>query len=630
MSIEIAGVHVRVGEKILQSRLVEQLHEAHYELTHNVVQSGQFSRHGDRLSVFAVNAHAPIHIDFLGGEIERIVSVEDKSSKTEFEKFQIAPNYLDADGLRFHPGEYVVHLDHGIGRFRGLGMREVGSMDSQANMSPYSLGLSVISKQQRWSHYLILEYADGAEIFVPPEQVQKITHYVGARTPTLSRLGGKRWQAIKKKVEDDLFKLAKDLLLIAAERELHPRPPYVIQQDWIEHVAQQFPYEATDDQQKAISAVLTDLVAAKPMDRLVCGDVGFGKTEVAIRAATGVISAGRQVALLAPTTLLVSQHAATFKNRLSSLPVRLSSLSRFVSETEQHQIVNDAKEGKVDLVIGTHRLLQTDVGFRDLGLVIIDEEQKFGVKHKEQLKKLRAQVDVLTLSATPIPRTLFIGLSGLRDISLIMTPPKNRLPIETHILKSDDQVVAEAIKKELNRGGQVFVLHNDVSSIEARARQIRELVKEASVAVAHGQMPEEALARTMARVIEGTVDVLVTSTIIESGLDMPNVNTLIVEKSDRFGLSDLYQIRGRIGRSNVQAYAYFLYDTKELSRAAQMRFQALKESQELGSGYTIALRDLEIRGGGNVLGKEQHGNMEAVGLSLYTKLLQLMVEKIRK
>ncbi len=618
---------MQIGMRIQLQDVISWLADARYSRESAAHSYGQFSVVGGSLRIYAVNYVHPLIIDFFGDEVEHIYAIG--TQKVAVTNVQLQPNIIDSDGSVFQPGQYVVHLDHGIAQFRTLGFREVGAFGDSKAPSPYAVESTEVRSEERYQPFLILDFADGAELFVPPDQTNKLTHYIGSRAPHLSKLGSKRWQATKKKVEEDLFKLAKDLLIVAAKRELHTRPIPQIQGSWLTQVSQGFPYDETDDQQKAIDDSLSDLGSPKPMDRLICGDVGFGKTEVALRAAVAVASAGSQVALLAPTTLLVEQHLATFQTRLSDLPVRVAALSRFTKAADEERTIRDIQQGTADIVIGTHRLLQADVDFKDLGLVIIDEEQKFGVKHKEYLKKLRSEVDVLTLSATPIPRTLFSGLSGLRDISLILSPPHNRLPIETVVAKSDNSLVKNAVKAELKREGQVFVLHNDVASIEARAKELRLLVPHARIAVAHGQMPEMRLATTMQQMIRGEIDVLVTSTIIESGLDMPRVNTLIVDKCDHFGLSDLYQIRGRIGRSATQGYAYFLHDTPALSQMAHQRLKVLVEADTLGSGYTIALRDLEIRGGGNVLGKQQHGNMEAIGLSLYSKLLQSTVQRLR-
>ncbi len=610
-------------QTIRQLDVLAWLENAHYALVEQVTFFGQYMRLGDVITIYPINHTLPVTVTFFGNTIESLAYTN--ATKQTLSRISVESNIVDADGSVFEPGQYVVHLDHGIGQFRTLGMRETKPF-ADKTISPLR---PAYSSEPEWAPYLILDYAHGAELFVPPDQAHKLTHYIGSRAPVLSSLGSAKWQRTKKCVEESLFKLARELITIAAKREVHPRPPLPVNLEWLNQIAAEFPYEPTDDQYQAILATLVDLSKPKPMDRLICGDVGFGKTEVALRAAAAVVSSGKQVAVLVPTTLLAEQHRATFSTRFAGLPVRVEGLSRFVAKEKQQSIIDDLNQGRIDLVIGTHRLLQPDVGFADLGLIIIDEEQKFGVRHKEHLKKLRAEVDILTLSATPIPRTLFLGLSGLREISVIATPPHNRLPIKTIVQRRDDAVVHQAITDELNRGGQVFVLHNDVMTLPVRVALLKKALPDATIAMAHGQMAEGQLAHTFAAMIEKKIDVLVTSTIIESGLDMPNVNTLVVDKADHFGLSDMYQLRGRVGRSDRQAYAYFLYDVPELSPIAQARFKALVESESLGSGYGVALRDLEIRGGGNVLGKEQHGNMEAVGLSLYSKLLEQTVKKLQ-
>ncbi len=619
-------IRITVGQSIKMRDCMDWLIAHHYVRDEKANQYGQFSVRGDQITVRAVNYRGALTIDFFGDTVEKIHELLESS--IGLNKVNVASNLIDGDGARFEPGQYIVHLDHGVGQFRTLALKEV-SGDEQQRVSPYTATDASTTISKIWKPFLVIDYFGGSELFIPPDQVAKITHYIGARRPTLSKLGSISWQKTKAKVEEDLFKLAKDLLLTAAKRKMYHRASLNINLEWVNVVANDFQYAPTDDQSKAIGDVLRDFEQAKPMDRLICGDVGFGKTEVALRAAVAVASAGGQVAILAPTTILVEQHLATFRDRLKNLPLRVEAMSRFIAKDRQSVIAQDLRAGAVDIIIGTHRLLKSDTVFNDLKLLIIDEEQKFGVRHKEMIKQKRAEIDVLTMSATPIPRTLFTSLSGLRDISLILTPPKNRLPIRTIIQKHDDDLIKRAITAELKRLGQVFVLHNDVASIEARAFVLRQLVPRARIKVAHGQMPEDKLIKVLRQMNAGEIDVLVCSTIIENGIDMPRVNTLIVEKSDHFGLADLYQIRGRVGRSIQQAYAIFLYETRELTPAAHARFRALKESETLGSGYSIAMRDLEIRGGGNVLGREQHGNMEAVGLSLYAKMLEQMVQKLK-
>ncbi|MFA6081916.1 MAG: DEAD/DEAH box helicase [Patescibacteria group bacterium] len=612
------NLSLSINQHVTQSDIIRWLNDNCYSRSETISSYGQYSVIGDVIKIFPVNYPNPFQISFYGDLIESMQKYAD-DQKTLVDHMNISPNIVDSDELRFEPGQYVVHVDHGIGLFKTLGLRRTDQFVENN-----------LSHRLEYQPFLIIEYADGGELFVPPEQSGKLTHYVGARHPVLSKLGSQRWQTTKKKIEESLFKMSRELLLIAAKRQIKQRSPLKIQGDWIKLMSDQFPYDETDDQYKAIEAVLSDLSSTRIMDRLICGDAGFGKTEVAVRAAGACASAGYQVAILTPTTILARQHTATFTNRLASLPINIVELSRFVSEKDQQSAIERISSGKADIIIGTHRLLSKDVKFHNLGMLIVDEEQKFGVKHKEAIKHQRAEVDVLTLSATPIPRTLFLGLSGLRDISLIVSPPKKRLPTISKVGKTDEGIIIQALKEEKARGGQSFILHNEVETISNRVDQLRKQLPDHVIKFAHGQMPENQLANTMSEMINGKIDVLVTSTIIENGLDIPNANTLIVEKADHFGLSDLYQIRGRIGRSDKQSYAYFFYAVPELSQLARQRFTALLESDQLGSGYTIATRDLEIRGGGNVLGKEQHGNMEAVGLSLYTKMLQLVIKKMQE
>ncbi len=508
-------------------------------------------------------------------------------------------------------GAYVVHVDHGIARFAGL------------------VRLTIDGHERE---YLELHYAEGDKLYVPTDQLERVSRYVGPsdRPPHLTRLGTGDWQRTKQRVRRAVQRLARDLLALYAAREVLPGHAFAPDSPWQAELEASFPYVETPDQMAAIAAVKRDMESPRPMDRLVCGDVGYGKTEVAIRAAFKAVMDGKQVAVLVPTTVLAQQHYRTFRERLAAFPVRIEVLSRFRSEAEQKRIVEALAEGTVDIVIGTHRLLQKDVQFRDLGLLVIDEEQRFGVAHKEHLKKMRREVDVLTLSATPIPRTLYMALGGIRDMSTMETPPEERLPIKTYVSEFDERLLREAIVRELERGGQVYFVHNRVHNIELVAQRVREIVPEARVAVAHGQMDEKALAETMEDFVEGRTDVLVCTTIIESGLDIPNVNTIIMNQADRLGLAQMYQLRGRVGRGAQRAYAYLFYDRKaRLTDAARRRLATIFEATELGAGFQIALRDLEIRGAGNLLGTEQSGFMAAVGFDLYVKLLAKEVERLR-
>jgi transcription-repair coupling factor (superfamily II helicase) len=509
------------------------------------------------------------------------------------------------------PGDYVVHIEHGIARFAGMTIRNVEGVQRE---------------------FLELAYAEGDRLYVPVEQTDRVARYVGPGElkPDLTRLGSGEWTRARDRVRRAVADVAKDLLELYAARQVLEGHAFSPDTPWQQELEASFPYVETPDQVLAIGEVKSDMEAPRPMDRLICGDVGFGKTEVAIRAAFKAVMDGFQVALLVPTTVLAQQHYTTFTERLASLPARVAMLSRFLSDKEARDVVRDVAGGSVDILIGTHRILQKDVSFKKLGLIIIDEEQRFGVAHKERLKQLRTEVDVLTLSATPIPRTLHMSLAGIRDLSNMMTPPEDRVPIRTYVMEADDQIIREAIARELERGGQVFFVHNRVYNIELIAERIRRLVPDAQVGIGHGQMHEDQLEHTMLAFARGEIDVLVCTTIIESGLDIPNANTIIINQADRLGLAQLYQLRGRVGRGAVRAYAYLLYDRAHaLSETAQRRLQAIFEATELGAGFQIALKDLEIRGAGNLLGAEQSGNMAAVGFDLYVKLLAEAVERLK-
>jgi len=510
-------------------------------------------------------------------------------------------------------GDYVVHQDHGIGRFEGL----------------VKLDTTGAARE-----YLLIQYAGTDRLYIPTDQLDRITRYIGMgeTVPALSKLGSMEWTRARQQVKENVQELARDLLQLYSIRETiagHAFPPDS-EQPWLRELEEAFPYIETPDQARAIAEVKADMERPRPMDRLVCGDVGYGKTEVALRAAFKAVLDNRQVAILVPTTVLALQHYNTFTERLKAYPVRVELLSRFRSDKEQRQVLADLATGKVDIVIGTHRLLQKDVVFHNLGLLIIDEEQRFGVEHKERLKRLRTEVDVLTLTATPIPRTLHLSLVNVRDMSVIETPPEERLPIRTYIREYDETLIREAILREIDRGGQVFFVHNRVQGIQVIAQRLQRLVPEASFVVAHGQMNEEMLERVMLDFSSGRHDVLVCTTIIENGLDLPNVNTIIVNNAVHFGLAQLYQLRGRVGRGTHQAYAYFLYnkDTR-LTPAAEKRLRAIFEATELGAGFRIAMKDLEIRGAGNLLGPEQSGFMNAVGFDLYCKLLAEAVAELQ-
>lgn len=508
-------------------------------------------------------------------------------------------------------GDYVVHIDHGIGIFRGL----------------VRLALNGPERE-----FLQIEYQRGDLLYVPVHQIDRLSRYVApaGHTPTLSRLGTAEWSQVKERTRKAVEDIAEDLLELYAMRQVVPGHAFAPDDEWQRELEASFAYVETEDQLRAIKQVKADMESPRPMDRLVVGDVGYGKTEVALRAAFKAANNGKQVAILVPTTVLAQQHYNTFVERLAPFPITIEMLSRFRSDKEQREIVEKIRTGEVDIVIGTHRLLSDDVQFKDLGLLIIDEEQRFGVVHKEKLKQLRQQVDVLTLTATPIPRTLYLSLVGARDMSMIETPPEDRLPIRTYVTEYDERLVRDAILRELDRGGQVFYVYNRVRGIHIVADQLRQLVPEARIAVAHGQMDEEELEAVMADFSAGKYDVLVCTTIIESGIDIPNANTLIVAHADRFGLAQLYQLRGRVGRSAARAYAYFLYDKNHpLSAEAHERLQSIAEASELGAGFQIAMRDLEIRGAGEILGARQSGHIAAVGFDLYCRLLASAIDAAR-
>lgn len=508
-------------------------------------------------------------------------------------------------------GDYVVHVHHGVGRYLGVETLEVGDVHRD---------------------YIKLQYKGTDQLFVPVDQMDQVQKYVASedKSPKLNKLGGSEWKKTKAKVQQSVEDIAEELIALYKEREMSVG--YQFGEDTAEQQAFEldFPYELTPDQAKSIEEIKADMELQKPMDRLLCGDVGYGKTEVAIRAAFKAVMEGKQVAFLVPTTILAQQHYETLIERMQDFPVEIQLVSRFRTAKEVRKTKEGLKSGYVDIVVGTHKLLSKDIRYKDLGLLIVDEEQRFGVRHKERIKTLKTNVDVLTLTATPIPRTLHMSMLGVRDLSVIETPPENRFPVQTYVLEQNTNFIKEALERELSRDGQVFYLYNKVQSIYEKREQLQMLMPEASIAVAHGQMTERDLEETMLSFINGDYDILVTTTIIETGVDVPNANTLIIEEADRFGLSQLYQLRGRVGRSSRIGYAYFLHPTnKVLTETAEDRLQAIKEFTELGSGFKIAMRDLNIRGAGNLLGKQQHGFIDSVGFDLYSQMLEEAVNEKR-
>ena len=502
-----------------------------------------------------------------------------------------------------------MHEEHGIARFEQFVTKEVAGVVRE---------------------YLELRFAGTDVVALPTERVDRVTRYVGGTPPALSALGGREWAATKRKAKKAVEEIARELIKLYAAREMVHAHAFGKDTPWQIEMENAFPFTETPDQLQAIEDAKRDMERARPMDRLIVGDVGYGKTEVALRAAFKAVQDGKQVAVLVPTTVLAQQHYETFVERLETFPVRVAVLSRFRTTSEQKEVVAQLDTGEVDVVIGTHRLLQKDVRFRDLGLLVIDEEHRFGVKHKERLKQLRTEVHVLSMTATPIPRTLHMALSGVRDISVIETPPESRQPIETHVVERTDDVLREAILREMDRGGQVYYVHNRVQGIEHETQRLRKLVPNARFVVAHGQMDDRKLERVMVEFADAEHDVLVCTTIIESGLDIPNVNTIVIDRAGHLGLAQLYQLRGRVGRSAAKAYAYLFYQKEErLTDDARKRLQAVFEASDLGAGFKIAMHDLEIRGAGNILGAEQHGHVAAIGFELYTQMLEEAVNEER-
>ncbi|SHJ98666.1 transcription-repair coupling factor [Tepidibacter formicigenes] len=528
------------------------------------------------------------------------------SKKKKFKKGKKIESFLD-----LNIGDYVVHEGHGVGRYAGIEQLKVAGIKKD---------------------YIKIVYSGGDNLFVPTDQMDKVQKYIGQNIENikLNKLGTNEWNKAKAKVKKSIEDMTKELIELYAKREKAKGYKYKEDTHWQREFESLFPYEETEDQLRAIQDVKSDMESDKVMDRLICGDVGYGKTEVAIRAVFKACMESKQVAFLVPTTILAQQHYNTFKERFEKFPIRVEVLSRFKTPKQQKQIIEDIKKGLVDIVIGTHRIISKDIAFKSLGLVVIDEEQRFGVKHKEKLKKLKASVDVLTLSATPIPRTLHMSLSGIRDMSLIEEPPQERHPVLTYVVEGKESIIADAIEREISRGGQVFFVYNRVEGIERMSSLIKKLVPSARVAVGHGRMTVRNLEKVMLGFLEKEYDVLVCTTIIETGMDIQNANTIIIYDADKMGLSQLYQLRGRVGRSSRQGYAYFMYErNKVLSEVAEKRLKAIKEFTEFGSGFKIAMRDLEIRGAGNILGSQQHGHMAVIGYDLYVKMLNEAIRKVK-
>jgi transcription-repair coupling factor (superfamily II helicase) len=614
-----------VLDAVRRERLFRQLEEwrlAGWQVSLAAGSEGEIERFQElaaeqRFDVSTVNfLHAPIARGFVFPSALQAVlsdaelfgrSMSLRQRRISHRRERMLASRAAIDFTEFEPGDYVVHLDHGIGRYLGL-QKMPGNGGGEA---------------------LLLEYAGDARLYVPLDQAWQVARYVGVgrRHPALSDLGDGRWARAREKARRSIFDYTSRMLRVQAERDMNPGFSFAPDTHWQQEFEDAFPFEETPDQLRAIAETKQDMESERPMDRLICGDVGFGKTEVAIRAVFKAAMGGKQAAFLAPTTVLAQQHYQTLRERMSDFPVTIELLSRFRTAAEQKKVLVGLADGSIDVVVGTHRLASADVRFRDIGLLVVDEEQRFGVKHKELLKERFRQVDVVTLSATPIPRTLYLALMGARDMSLIETPPPNRQPVETVVSAYDERLFRDAIGRELGRGGQVYFLHNRVQTIERVAKRIRELCPGARIVVGHGQMSEHELESVMRAFVAGDADVLVSTTIIESGLDIPNANTIIIDRADLFGLADLYQLRGRVGRSQTKAHAYLMLP-RDLMGAARRRVSAIKQYSDLGSGFKVAMRDLEIRGAGNLLGTAQSGHIVAVGFDLYCKLLRQAVETL--
>jgi transcription-repair coupling factor (superfamily II helicase) len=660
---------IAVGERLEMTRTLERLVRFGYSRVEQVADPGDFALRGGVLDLFPATFECPLRIELAGNRVVSIRSFNPVSAETldRHSMVVMLPRQIGArlalpsdrrmpvfgDGpdasselapiarspdldvpfegvLNLEDGDIVVHVHHGVGKF--IGRTDITTTEGHADAPSGTISAREVSRTGKRSEALILEYAGGDRLYVPMSQVHLVQKYIGlgGRVPALHTLGGVGWERTKARAYAGAWAYAREILEVQAKRLSLPGHAFPPDHEWQRTFEDAFPFRTTADQAAAIEAVKRDMERDQAMDRLLLGDVGYGKTEVALRAAFKAVMGQKQVAVLVPTTILAYQHYRTFNNRLRDFPVTVQMLSRFQTDAEQRRVLQAVRTGGCDIVVGTHRLLSDDIEFNDLGLLIIDEEQRFGVRDKERLKRWRTQMDVLVLSATPIPRTLYLALMGSRDMSLITTPPENRHPVETVVAEDDDASLRRWVAREVERGGQVYVVHPRVADIGKVAERIRRLVPSARVGVAHGQMPEDALERTMIEVIEGRLDVLVTTTIIESGIDIPNANTLIINRADQFGLAGLYQLRGRVGRFTRKAYAYLMVPRGHvLTSDAQERLRAIIQHTALGSGFNIAMEDLKLRGAGNLLGIQQHGHVTAVGFDLYCRLLREAVKHLR-
>lgn len=623
---------ISVGQKIAKQEMIERLMQLEYIEDKLVGHPGEFASRGSILDIFPVSFRKPVRVNF---DLDRIESIRDFSvasgqSLMSYDEVRLIPvtsafmskmarmsgfyeRREPLDDLKsIQVGDYVVHINYGIGLFAGT---------------------KVLRIEGKPVKHLAIEFSGREILYVEEKEAPLIDRYMGfeGRPPKLTKLNTKDWKRQREKARIAVRSYARDLLTLQAKRNVLKGFRAGPDNDWQIQFEKEFPYEETPDQKRSTQEVKSDMERVQPMDRLLCGDVGYGKTEVAFRAAFKAVMSGKQAAFLVPTTILAEQHYISLKQRVKNFPVRVECLSRFKTKLEQSEIISQLKDGSCDIIIGTHRLLSGDVRFKDLGLVVVDEEQRFGVRHKEKLKKIREMVDVLTLTATPIPRTLYMALVGARNMSIINTPPRNRMPVETDIMDYDKARIAEIIGRELKRGGQVYFVHNRVQSIDRVYKNLKKILPEVRFGVAHGQMPPRTLETTMLQFIQKEVDCLISTNIIESGLDIPNVNTLVVNRADRFGLADLYQLRGRVGRFDRKAYAYFIIPKhKMLTEDAEKRLAAVQRFTELGAGFQVAMEDLEIRGAGNLLGTEQSGFIYQIGFDLYCRLVREAIDELSK
>ncbi|MDP8230221.1 MAG: transcription-repair coupling factor [Candidatus Gorgyraea atricola] len=625
------SIKIYKGEDVNYNTLAKELSEYGYERCQGISEPGDYSMRGSIIDIFPPTFEGPVRIELSGNKVSSIKSFSITSSETleehamviilpklglypkrrKLKEIELGEKRPLESFIDIQLNDYVVHVDHGVGRFRGFEKIDFNGAEKD---------------------HIVIEYADSDKLYVPIEEMNLIQKYVAfeKRPPKLHRLGSKAWQNAKEKVKKGIYSMAFELIELSAMRLKLRGFKFSEDTEWQGEFKKRFPFKETPDQARSWQEVKKDMESSKPMDRLLCGDVGYGKTEVALRAAFKAVMDNKQVAILVPTTLLAEQHLITFKDRMKDFPIKVEIVCRFRTQGEIAKIIKEAEKGLVDVIIGTHAILRKNLKFKDLGLVVIDEEQRFGVRDKERLKRMRSLVDILTLTATPIPRTLYMSLMGVKDMSIIETPPKDRLPVEVIVSEYDSALVKQAILREKKRRGQVFFIHNRVETIDKVAVNLSKLVPSVKMAIAHGQMHSRELEKVMRDFMKGTIDVLVCTIIIESGIDIPNANTLIVNRADRFGLADLYQLKGRVGRFKNKAYAYFLVPKgRVISSESEKRLRALERYRELGSGFKIAMEDLEIRGAGNVLGSQQHGYISTVGFDLYCRMLREIVGQVK-